>query len=113
MTKKHIFVFILVFLSFFQALPVFAQGLQCDNCGTSITYSNFGSKTKTGYLCKSCYRQQQEHPQQQKQTQQNVQQTQQQKQAQQQQQTQQQSQGMQCDNCGISIKHNELGATLI
>ena len=78
MTKKHIWVFILVFLSFFQALPVFAQGAQCDHCGTSITYSNFGSKTNTGYLCKTCNSTKQQwiqsKQQQEQQTQQQIQQ---------------------------------------
>lgn len=129
MQKKHILIFILAFFFFLQTLPVFAQGAQCDSCGTSITYSNFGSKTKTGYLCKNCYRQQQEHPHQQKQTQQQLQpkqaqqpQAHQQKQTQSQQvqpkqeqtkQTQQQAQGAQCDNCGTAITDNNLGATII
>ena len=106
MTKKHIWVFILVFLSFFQALPVFAQGAQCDHCGTSITYSNFGSKTNTGYLCKTCNstkqqwgqsKQQQEH------------QTQQQTEQQTQQQTKQEAQGIHCDFCGVPITYSNLG----
>ena len=120
MQKKHILIFILAFFFFLQTLPVFAQGVQCDSCGTSITYSNFGAKTEKGdYLCKDCYRQQQEHPQQQEQPKQKQTQSQQQKQQQipqlQQQQTQkqQQMQGRQCDNCGTSITDNNLGATII
>ncbi len=57
MGRKFLFVtFILSFLFFFQALPVFAQGAMCDYCGISITYSNLGKKTPKGYLCKDCYK---------------------------------------------------------
>ena len=101
MTKKHILGFILVFLFFLEILPIYAQGLQCDNCGTSITYRNIGKRTKTGYLCKSCYRQQQEQPQNQTQQIQETHKT--------QLQTQQQAQGIQCDNCGTSITYRNIG----
>ena len=101
MTKKHILGFILVFLFFLEILPIYAQGLQCDNCGTSITYRNLGKKTKTGYLCKSCYRQHQEQPQSQTQQIQETQNT--------QLQPQQQAQGIQCDNCGTSITYRNIG----